>query len=86
MYIMTTTIAEQYHIFVNNFLDFVVGQGLDAQGQGNILLFDFKKPRQGAYALDIVGDLDRSTFSPLGLSIWRHYNSSKASCKIVHFL
>ena len=51
---------------------------MDAQDRGNILLFDFKKPRRGAPALDIVGGLDRSTFSPIGLSIWRDYNSSKS--------
>ncbi|KAI0238048.1 hypothetical protein LSAT2_011330, partial [Lamellibrachia satsuma] len=49
--------------------------GYDAHSWGDILLFDFKKTRRGARALDIVGDLDRSTFSPLGLSIWRDYNS-----------
>ncbi|KAI0238050.1 Serum paraoxonase/arylesterase 1 [Lamellibrachia satsuma] len=53
-----------------------ITSGLDHQNRGNILLFDFKKPRRGAHALDIVGDLDRSTFSPLGLSIWRD-NKSK---------
>ncbi|KAI0243089.1 Serum paraoxonase/arylesterase 1 [Lamellibrachia satsuma] len=43
----------------------------DPQIPGNIFLFDFKKPRQGVQVLDIVGDLDRSTFSPIGLNIWR---------------
>ncbi|KAI0240456.1 Serum paraoxonase/arylesterase 1 [Lamellibrachia satsuma] len=47
----------------------------DAQIPGNILLFDFKNLRHGTHALDIVGDLDRSTFSPLGLSIWRDHKS-----------
>ncbi|KAK2181928.1 hypothetical protein NP493_376g03003 [Ridgeia piscesae] len=37
---------------------------------GNIFLFDFKKQRHGTHALDIVGNLDRDTFSPHGLSIW----------------
>ncbi|KAI0229005.1 Serum paraoxonase/arylesterase 1 [Lamellibrachia satsuma] len=54
----------------------LITSGVDAQNRGNILLFDFKKPRRGAHALDIVGDLDRSTFSPVGLSIWRDYNSN----------
>ncbi|KAI0212399.1 Serum paraoxonase/arylesterase 1 [Lamellibrachia satsuma] len=52
-----------------------ITSGFDAQDRGNIFLFDFKKPRRGAHALDIVGDLDRSTFSPLGLSIWRNNDS-----------
>ncbi|KAI0228701.1 Serum paraoxonase/arylesterase 1 [Lamellibrachia satsuma] len=54
-----------------------ITSGFDAQSRGEILLFDFKKPRHGAHALDIVGDLDRSTFSPLGISIWKDCNSSK---------
>ncbi|KAI0243094.1 Serum paraoxonase/arylesterase 1 [Lamellibrachia satsuma] len=54
----------------------LITSGFDAQDRGNILLFDLKKPRRGAHALDIVGDLDRSTFSPLGLSIWRNYKSN----------
>ncbi|KAI0218190.1 Serum paraoxonase/arylesterase 1 [Lamellibrachia satsuma] len=53
-----------------------ITSGMDAKDRGDILLFDFKKPRRGAPALDIVGDLDRSTFSPIGLSIWRDYNSN----------
>ncbi|KAI0229007.1 Serum paraoxonase/arylesterase 1 [Lamellibrachia satsuma] len=53
----------------------LITSGFDTHCRGDILLFDFKKPRQGAHALDIVGDLDRSTFSPAGLSIWRNYNS-----------
>ncbi|KAI0215524.1 Serum paraoxonase/arylesterase 1 [Lamellibrachia satsuma] len=53
-----------------------ITSGYDAQDRGDVLLFDFKKPRRGAQALDIVGDLDRSTFSPVGLSIWRNYNSN----------
>ncbi|KAI0238046.1 Serum paraoxonase/arylesterase 1 [Lamellibrachia satsuma] len=52
-----------------------ITSGLVPQNRGNILLFDFKKPRRGAHALDIVGELDRSTFSPLGLSIWRDKKS-----------
>ncbi|KAI0214309.1 Serum paraoxonase/arylesterase 2 [Lamellibrachia satsuma] len=51
-----------------------ITSGVEAQSRGEILLFDFKKPRHGAHALDIVGDLDRSTFSPIGLSIWRDCN------------
>ncbi|KAI0240307.1 hypothetical protein LSAT2_009003 [Lamellibrachia satsuma] len=51
-------------------------RGFDPQSRGEILLFDFKKPRHGAHALDIVGDLDRSTFSPFGLSIWSDCNSN----------
>ncbi|KAI0225362.1 Serum paraoxonase/arylesterase 1 [Lamellibrachia satsuma] len=53
-----------------------ITSGFRAPSRGDILLFDFKKPRHGAHALDIVGDLDRSTFSPLGLSIWRDCNST----------
>ncbi|KAI0238047.1 Serum paraoxonase/arylesterase 1 [Lamellibrachia satsuma] len=53
-----------------------VTSGFDPHCRGDILLFDFKKPRLGAHAVDIVGDLDRSTFSPVGLSIWRDYNSN----------
>ncbi|KAI0233310.1 Serum paraoxonase/arylesterase 1 [Lamellibrachia satsuma] len=52
-----------------------ITSGFDIRIPGNILLFDFKKPTLGVHALDIVGDLDRPTFSPLGLSIWRDYNS-----------
>ncbi|KAI0238173.1 Serum paraoxonase/arylesterase 2 [Lamellibrachia satsuma] len=54
----------------------LITSGLAPQSRGNILLFDFKKPRRGAHALDIVGYFDRSTFSPLGLSIWRDYKSN----------
>ncbi|KAI0238287.1 hypothetical protein LSAT2_011054 [Lamellibrachia satsuma] len=50
--------------------------GFQTPSRGDIMLFNFKKPRHGAHALDIVGDLDRSTFSPLGLSIWRDCNSN----------
>ncbi|KAI0226972.1 Serum paraoxonase/arylesterase 1 [Lamellibrachia satsuma] len=53
-----------------------ITSGAEAQSRGDILLFHFKKPRHGAHALDIVGDLDRSTFSPYGLSIWRNCNSN----------
>ncbi|KAI0228700.1 Serum paraoxonase/arylesterase 1 [Lamellibrachia satsuma] len=53
-----------------------ITSGFQAPSRGDILLFDFKKPRNGAHALDIVGDLDRSTFSPLGISIWRDCNSN----------
>ncbi|KAI0228699.1 Serum paraoxonase/arylesterase 1 [Lamellibrachia satsuma] len=52
-----------------------ITSGFDGESRGDILLFDFKKPRHGAHALDIVGDLDRSTFTPNGISIWRGYNS-----------
>ncbi|KAI0232256.1 Serum paraoxonase/arylesterase 1, partial [Lamellibrachia satsuma] len=53
-----------------------ITSGFEAQSRGEIFMFDFKKPRRGAHALDIVGDLDRSTFSPLGISIWRDCNSN----------
>ncbi|KAI0235590.1 Serum paraoxonase/arylesterase 1 [Lamellibrachia satsuma] len=53
-----------------------ITSGYVAPSGGDILLFDFKKPRHGAHTLDIVGDLDRSTFSPLGLNIWRDCNSN----------
>ncbi|KAI0210243.1 Serum paraoxonase/arylesterase 1 [Lamellibrachia satsuma] len=57
-----------------NGLAFIIS-GFDAEVPGNILLFDFKKPTLGVHALDIVGDLDRPTFSPHGLSIWNDCNS-----------
>ncbi|KAI0222555.1 Serum paraoxonase/arylesterase 1 [Lamellibrachia satsuma] len=63
-----------------------ITSGVDAQSRGNILLFDFKKPRRGAHALDIVGDLDRSIFSPAGLSIWRDYNSNIIYIFVVNIL
>ncbi|KAI0220637.1 Serum paraoxonase/arylesterase 1 [Lamellibrachia satsuma] len=53
-----------------------ITSGYEARNRGNIFLFDFKKPRHGVHALDIVGDLDRSKFSPLGISIWRDFNSN----------
>ena len=55
----------------------IIGQGLDPMAPGNIFLFDFKKQRHGAHALDIVGNLDRDTFSPHGLSIWEDTRHSK---------
>ncbi|KAI0212648.1 Serum paraoxonase/arylesterase 1 [Lamellibrachia satsuma] len=48
-----------------------ITSGMESQNPGKIFLFDFKKPRRGVRALDIIGDFDRSTFSPLGLNIWR---------------
>ena len=45
----------------------------------NIYLFDFRKPRRGVRALSIKGDLDRATFTPHGLNIWRNTNRSKIS-------
>ena len=62
---------------VESHIDRMLCLTFDAQSRGDILLFDFKKPTHGAHALDIVGDLDRSTFSPKGISIWRDYNFSK---------
>ncbi|KAI0212398.1 Serum paraoxonase/arylesterase 1 [Lamellibrachia satsuma] len=53
-----------------------ISSGLAPENRGIMLLFDFKKPRRGAHVLDIVGDLDKSTFTPFGLSIWRD-NKSK---------
>ncbi|KAK2181929.1 hypothetical protein NP493_376g03018 [Ridgeia piscesae] len=47
-----------------------ITSGLDPTTPGKIFLFDFKKPRSGVVALDIVGDFDRDTFSPHGLNIW----------------
>ncbi|KAI0220291.1 hypothetical protein LSAT2_028202 [Lamellibrachia satsuma] len=67
--------AEDIHVLPNG-LAFITS-GFDAQSRGDILLFDFKKPSHGAHALDIVGDLDRSTFSPLGISIWKDCNTPK---------
>ncbi|KAI0241874.1 Serum paraoxonase/arylesterase 1 [Lamellibrachia satsuma] len=64
----------------------LITSGLGAQRRGNILLFDFKKPRRGAHALDIIGDLDRSTFSPAGLSIWRDYNTNMVYIFVVNIL
>ncbi|KAI0218192.1 Serum paraoxonase/arylesterase 1 [Lamellibrachia satsuma] len=82
---MLKTQQRQYYINVNHCFVFVVGQGFDAQSRGNILMFDFKKPRRGANALDIVGDLERSTFSPLGLNIWRDVNSNMIYIFVVNF-
>ena len=45
--------------------------------RGNIFLFDFNKPDEGAQALTIVGELDRAVFSPHGLSIWSDNDRSK---------
>ncbi|KAI0227877.1 Serum paraoxonase/arylesterase 1 [Lamellibrachia satsuma] len=53
-----------------------ITSGFETKCRGEILLFDFKKPRHGAHALDILGDFDRSTFSPLGLSIWKDRNTN----------
>ena len=45
--------------------------------RGNIFLFDFNKPDEGAQALTIIGELDRAVFSPHGLSIWSDNDRSK---------
>ncbi|KAI0235316.1 hypothetical protein LSAT2_014192 [Lamellibrachia satsuma] len=62
-----------------------ITSGFDAEIPGNILLFDFKEPRNGAHALYIVGDPDRSTFTPLGLGIWRYYNFRISSATRICF-
>ena len=54
-----------------------IWQGLGAQAHGGIFLFDFWKPRRGVRALELTGDIDKSTFSPHGISIWTDTNRSK---------
>ena len=60
----------------------VRGQGSEPTARGNIFMFDFKKHSRGVHALDILGDLDRTTFSPMGLNIWRDTSRSMASLEI----
>lgn len=58
----------------------------DKRRRGSVFLFDFKKPNEGAHELDIIGDFDRSTFTPLGLSIWTDKNNKLIYIFVVNHL
>ena len=38
---------------------------------GEIMMFDFDKPDQEATAVPIEGNLDKISFNPHGISVWK---------------
>ncbi|KAK2183713.1 hypothetical protein NP493_299g03068 [Ridgeia piscesae] len=61
-----------------------ISSGLGAQVHGGIFLFDFWKPKRGVRALELTGDIDKSTFSPHGISIWTDTNRNLVYLYVVN--
>ena len=54
---------------------------MESVHNGNIFLFDFKRPTHAIQALDIIGDFDKVSFLPHCFSIWRDPSCGMLSSK-----